>query len=145
MISPGQMSGPVEGMLGIMRLTEHELTVALTGTAKSVLASGRRFRKGGADIDKVWDETDRFQRFKLLDSIGTQIFPVLTDLPDIDVPVGGRPTFPEEQIRESVERNIGDDVGRLRRAVTVKARVALVQAALSNLPPRAEGDLRLAD
>lgn len=128
-----------------MRLTEHELTVALTGTAKSVLASGRRFRKGGADIDKVWDETDRFQRFKLLDGIGTQIFPVLTDLPDIDVPVGGRPTFPEEQIRESVERNIGDDVGRLRRAVTVKARVALVQAALSNLPPRAEGDLRLTD
>ena len=42
-----------------MRLTEHELTVALTGTAKTVLASGRRFRKGGADIDKVWEETDR--------------------------------------------------------------------------------------
>jgi len=67
---------------------------------------------------------------------------VLTDLPDVDVPVGGRPTFSEEQIRESVERHVGD-VGRLRRAVTVKARVALVQAALSNLPPRAEGDLRL--
>jgi len=125
-----------------MRLTEHELTVALTGTAKTFLGSGRKFRKGGADIDQVWDETDRFQRFKLLDSIGTQIFPVLTDLPDVDVPVGGRPTFSEEQIRESVERHVGD-VGRLRRAVTVKARVALVQAALSNLPPRAEGDLRL--
>ncbi|MER7557398.1 hypothetical protein ABTZ46_10685 [Nocardioides sp. NPDC126508] len=127
-----------------MRLTEHELTVALTGTAKTFLGSGRKFRKGGADIDQVWDETDRFQRFKLLDSIGTQIFPVLTDLPDVDVPVGGRPTFSEEQIRESVERHIGD-VGRLRRAVTVKARVALVQTALSNLPPRAEGDLRLSD
>ncbi|MEI7057794.1 hypothetical protein WBG06_18355 [Nocardioides sp. CCNWLW239] len=126
-----------------MRLTEHELTVALTATAKTVLASGRKFRKGGGDIDQVWDETDRFQRFKLLDSIGTQIFPVLTDLPDVDVPVGGRPSFPEEQIRESVERHIGDDVGRLRRAVTVKARVVLVQTALANLPPRAEGDLRL--
>ena len=125
-----------------MRLTAHELTVALTGTAKTFLGSGRKFRKGGADIDKVWDETDRFQRFKLLDSIGTQIFPVLTDLPDVDVPVGGRPTFSEEQIRESVERHVGD-VGRLRRAVTVKARVALVQAALAHLPPRAEGDLRL--
>lgn len=127
-----------------MRLTEHELTVALTGTAKTFLGSGRKFRKGGADIDQVWDETDRFQRFKLLDSIGTQIFPVLTDLPDVDVPVGGRPSFSEDQIRESVERHVGD-VGRLRRAVTVKARVALVQAALSNLPPRAEGDLRLND
>lgn len=127
-----------------MRLTEHELTVALTGTAKTFLGSGRKFRKGGADIDQVWDETDRFQRFKLLDSIGTQIFPVLTDLPDVDVPVGGRPTFSEEQIRESVERHVGD-VGRLRRAVTVKARVALVQAALSNLPPRAADDLRLND
>ncbi|GGR50704.1 hypothetical protein J2S40_000409 [Nocardioides luteus] len=126
-----------------MRLTEHELTVALTGTAKTVLASGRKFRKGGGDIDKVWDETDRFQRFKILDSIGTQIFPVLTDLPDVDVPVGGRPSFSEDEIRESVERNIGDDVGKLRRAVTVKARVALVQAALAHLPPRAEGDLRL--
>lgn len=126
-----------------MRLTEHELTVALTGTAKTVLASSRRGRKRGADIDQTWDDMDRFERFRLLDGIGTQIFPVLTDLPDVEVPVGGRPTFTEQKIRESVERNLGDDIGRLRRAVVVKTRVTLVQTALSHLPPRAEGDLRL--
>lgn len=130
-------------MLGIMRLTEHELTVALTGTAKTVLASSRRGRKRGADIDQSWDEMDRFKRFKLLDGIGTQIFPVLTDLPDQEVPVGGRPSFSEQEIRESVERHLGDDIGRIRRAVVVKTRVTLVQAALSHLPPRVEGDLRI--
>ena len=42
-----------------MRFTEHELTAALTGTAKTVLAAQRRdVRRGKVDIDTVWDELD---------------------------------------------------------------------------------------
>jgi hypothetical protein len=97
-----------------MRFTEHELTVALTGAAKSVVAARKRFRKGGVDIDSAWDAMDRFERFKLLDALGSQILPVLVALPD--------------------------DVGKLRRAVVVKTRTALVQTALAHLPPRLDPD-----
>ena len=80
----------------------------------------------------------RIRRFsELARTLGTR-----SDLPDVEVPVGGRPTFTEQEIRESVERKLGEDIGRLRRAVVVKTRVTLVQTALSHLPPRAEGDLR---
>ena len=38
-----------------MRFTEHELTAALTGAAKSILAAQRRdIRRGGTDVDAVW-------------------------------------------------------------------------------------------
>ena len=41
-------------MLGCMRFTERELTAALTGTAKSVLAARKEIRKRGVDIDTAW-------------------------------------------------------------------------------------------
>ena len=57
-----------------MRFTEHELTAALTGAAKTVLASQRKdVRRGRVDIDTVWDEMDRYQRFQLLDGLGSEI------------------------------------------------------------------------
>lgn len=46
-----------------MRLTEHEMTTALVGAAKSVLAARRRdVRKGTVDIDTVWETMDRYER-----------------------------------------------------------------------------------
>ena len=61
-----------------MRFTEHELTAALTGAAKSVLAAqSRDIRKGRTDVDAVWDSLDRYERFQLLDALGGQILPVL--------------------------------------------------------------------
>ena len=55
-----------------MRFTEHELTAALTGAAKAVLASQNKdVRKGRAEIDTVWDTMDRYQRFQLLDGLPT--------------------------------------------------------------------------
>ena len=124
-----------------MRFTEHELTAALTGAAKTVLAAQRKdVRRGKRDIDDVWDEMSRFQRFQLLDALGGQVLPVMVALPDVEVEVGTRPAFTDEQVTAAVEGLVGEDVGRLKRAVVVKARVALVQAALAHVPPRSDPD-----
>ena len=124
-----------------MRFTEHELTAALTGAAKTVLATQlKEVRKGKTDIDSVWNEMDRFQRFKLLDSLGDQLLPVLVALPDVEVEPGTRPTFSDEQIVETVEARLGEEGGRLKRKVLVAARVALVRTALEHVPPRSDPD-----
>jgi len=64
-------------MLAGMRFTEHELTAALTGAAKSVLASRKDVRKRGLDIDTAWEAMSRYERFQMLDALGDQILPVL--------------------------------------------------------------------
>ncbi len=120
-----------------MRFTEHELTAALTGAAKTMLRAQRKdIRRGRVDVDTAWDEMDRYQRFQLLDQLGNQLLPVLVALPDVEVAPGTRPTFSNQQVRETVESQLGDGPGRLRRAVVVQARTALVQSALGHLPPR---------
>jgi hypothetical protein len=124
-----------------MRFTEHELTAALHGAAKTVLAAQRKdVRKGKVDIDTAWKEMDRLQRFTLLDGLGGQLLPVLTALPDVEVVPGTRPTFTDEQITAAVEDKLGDAGGRMRRKVTLAARVALVKAALAHVPPRSDPD-----
>jgi len=124
-----------------MRFTEHELTAALTGAAKMVVGARRKdVRRGRADIDAVWNEMDRYQRFQVLDQLGTQILPVLVALPDVDVTPGTRPQFTDQQVREAVEAQLGDGPGKVRRAVVVKARTMLVQSALGHLPPRSDPD-----
>jgi hypothetical protein len=124
-----------------MEFTEHELTAALTGAAKSVLAAKRRdVRKGKTDIDTLWDEMDRYQRFKLLDSLGGEVLPVLVALPDVEVEPGERPAFTDAQIVEVVEQRLGDQGGRLKRRVNLVARVALVKTALAHVPPRSRPD-----
>ena len=123
-----------------MRFTEHELTAALTGAAKSVVASRRKFRKGGVDVDTAWESMDRYQRFQLLDALGSQILPVLVALPDVDVEPGTRPSYSTRQVTETVAGLVNDDVGKLRRAVVIKTRTALVQTALAHVPPRIDPD-----
>ena len=124
-----------------MRFTEHELTAALTGAAKAVLAAQRKdVRRGRADMDTVWDEMDRSQRFKILDRLGAEVLPVLVALPDVEVTTGTRPTYTDRQVSETVEGLVSEDLGRVRRAVVVKARTALVQTALSKVPPRSDPD-----
>jgi hypothetical protein len=128
-------------MLGRMRFTEHELTAALTGAAKSVLAAqDKSVRKGKRSVDEAWDALTQYERFQLLDGLGDQVLPVLVALPDVEVETGTRPTFTTAQVTATVEDKVGDDVGRLRRAVLVKARVMLVQVALANVPPRSDPD-----
>jgi hypothetical protein len=128
-------------MLVAMRFTEHELTAALTGAAKVMLAAQRKdVRKGKVDVDTAWDDMDRYQRFQLLDALGDQILPVLVALPDVDVAPGTRPTYTDDQVRETVEEKLDEGPGKLRRAVIVRARTALVQAALGSLPPRLDPD-----
>ncbi len=124
-----------------MRFTEHELTAALTGAAKAVLATQRKdVRRGRADIDTVWNELDRYQRFQLLDQLGSEILPVLVALPDVEVAPGTRATYSDREVAETVESLVGDGLGKVRRVVVVKTRTALVQSALAHLPPRQDPD-----
>lgn len=124
-----------------MRFTEHELTAALTGAAKTVLASQRRdVRRGKRDVDDAWEEMDRYQRFKILDALGGQLLPVLVALPDVTVEPGTRPAFTDEQVTTAVESLTPDDAKGLRRKVGIRARVALVKIALSHVPPRIDPD-----
>jgi hypothetical protein len=124
-----------------VRFTEHELTAALTGAAKAVLATQRRdVRRGKVDVDTAWDELGRYQRFQLLDQLGGQILPVLVALPDVEVSAGTRPSYTDREVSETVDAVVGDSGGKLRRAVMVKMRTALVQSALAHLPPRQDPD-----
>lgn len=124
-----------------MRFTEHEMTAALTGAAKSMLAIQRKdVRKGTVDVDTAWEAMDRYERFRMLDALGGQILPVFVALPDVEVAPGTRPAYPDRQVSEIVAGLVGDEGGRLRRAVIVKARTALVQKALAHVPPRLDPD-----
>jgi hypothetical protein len=122
-----------------MRFTEHELTVAVTGAAKSVMAA-KKLRKRRVDVDTAWETMDRYQRFKLLDSVGDQVLPVLAALPDVEVAPGTRPSYSAQQVQETVAGLVDDHRGKLQRLVTVKARTALVQTALAHIPPRPDAD-----
>ena len=122
-----------------MQFTEYELTAAVTGATKQVLA-GRKLRRRATDGDAEWDALDRYQRFKLLDAVGSQVLPVLVGLPDVEVAPGTRATYSDQQVQEVVRSLVGDDLGRMQRLVTVKARTALVQTALAHLPPRTRPD-----
>ncbi len=123
-----------------MRFTERELTVALEGAAKSVLAAqDKTVRKGRRTADDAWAELTRYQRFQMLDGLGDQLLPVLVSLPDVEVAAGTRPTFTDAQISAAVEERLGDVRG-LKRKVVLAGRVALVKLALEAVPPRADPD-----
>lgn len=123
-----------------MRFTEHELTQGLAGAAKSVLAvQDKSVRKGRRSVDEAWEELSRFQRFQMLDALGGQLLAVLVGLPDVEVATGERVSYPDEQIRATVEEHLGDERGLRKRAV-VEGRVALVRLALEAMPPRQDPD-----
>jgi hypothetical protein len=128
------------GEAGAVRFTERELTVALEGAAKSVLAAqDKTVRKGRRTADDAWAELTRYQRFQMLDGLGDQLLPVLVALPDVEVPAGTRPTFTDAQVSAAVEERLGDVRG-LKRKVVLAGRVALVKLALEAVPPRADPD-----
>jgi hypothetical protein len=125
-----------------MRFTEHELTTALTGAAKTLVAArSKDVRRGKATVDDVWEAMDRYQRFQVLDRLGADLLPVLVALPDVEVAPGERASYTDAQVSDTVESVLGGSGGRLRRAVVVKARTALVQVALAHLPPRQDPDV----
>jgi hypothetical protein len=124
-----------------VRFTERELTVALEGAAKSVLAAqDKTVRKGRRTAEDAWSELSRYQRFQLLDGLGDQLLPALVALPDVEVAPGTRPSFSDAQVTAAVDERLGDEVRGLKRRVVVQARAALVKIALDHLPPRADPD-----
>ncbi len=121
-----------------MRFTEHELTLAVTAAAKTVAGAKLRRR---TSADAAWDKMTKIERYHLLDTVGTQVLPVLLALPDIEVPSGTRPHFTDGQIATAVQETLGEGgVGKLRQKVAVAARTMLVRAALAELPPRQDPD-----
>lgn len=124
-----------------MRFTEHEMTVALTGAARAVVAARRKdVRARKTTPEEVWTAMTPRERFTVLDSLGDQVLPVLLALPDVEVEAGSRPTFTRAQVLATVEEQIGDEGGWLRRKAAVASRVALVSTALAHLPPREDPD-----
>lgn len=123
-----------------MRFTEHELTQALHGAAKSVLEARKDVRKGKVDVEELWNTMDKFERYQLLEGLGSQLLPVLIALPDVEVASGTRATFTDAQVKETVESVVGDSGGKIRRKATVTMTVALTQVALSKLPVRRDPD-----
>lgn len=124
-----------------MRFTEHEMTVALTGAARAVVAARRKdVRARKTTPEEVWTAMTPRERFTVLDSLGDQVLPVLLALPDVEVEAGSRPTFTRAQVLATVEEQIGDEGGWLRRKAAVASRVALVSTALAHLPPRVDPD-----
>lgn len=122
-----------------MRFTERELTVALEGAAKTVLAAqDKSVRKGQRTVDDAWQALTKYQRFVLLDGLGDQVLPVLVGLPDVAVEPGTRPTFTDEQVHATVEERVTER--GIKRRVVLEARVALVRAALAAVPPRQDPD-----
>ncbi len=123
-----------------MRFTERELTVALEGAAKTVLAAqDKSVRKRQRTVDEAWSALTKYQRFQLLDGLGDQVLPALVGLPDVEVAAGTRPTFTDQQVRAAVEERLGDARG-IKRKVLLEARLALLRAALESIPPRADPD-----
>jgi hypothetical protein len=124
-----------------MRFTERELTLALQGAAKSVLAAqDKTVRKGRRTVDEAWEALSKYQRFQLMDGLGDQLLPVLVGLPDREVEVGTRPTYTDAEIEATITERDGDSLKGVRGKVLLKARTALVQLALSHVPPRADPD-----
>lgn len=119
-----------------MQFTEAELTVALTGVAKATLtAQSKDIRKGRVDVEDAWRDLGGYGRYQLLDSLGTQVLPVLASLPDVPRVHGERPSYSAAEIRTAVEEHAPEDGGRIRRKAVVLAWTALVQSALAQLPP----------
>jgi len=131
---------------GRVQFTEAELTVALTAVAKATLtAQSKEIRKGRLDVEDVWRDLGGYGRYQLLDSLGTQILPVLASLPDVQRVHGERPSYKAAQIRAAVEEHLEAVDGRMRRLAVVAARTALVQSALAQLPPWVDPDKVLAE
>lgn len=124
-----------------MRFTEAELTAAMTGVAKAALAAqSKEVRKGKVDLEQAWTDLGGYGRYQLLESLGSQILPVLVALPDRPRTPGERPSYSNAEVREAVEANTGEEGGRLRRKALVVTRVALVQTALARIPPWTDPD-----
>ena len=119
-----------------MPFTEHELTEAVTSAAKTVAGMRQRGLRKRRDSEATWAALSRYERYQVLDAVGTQLLPVLLALPDVEVPTGTRPAFTDAQVLSAVEETLGDAARGLRGKVVVAARVALVRTALAQLPQR---------
>lgn len=121
-----------------MQFTERELTLGVQAAAKTVLAGQRREK--GADPEEQWRALSPYERYLLLEPVGSQVLPVLGALPEVEVAPGTRPEFSTAQLMAAVEQSFSDEGGWLRRKAALASRVALVKVALAGMPPREDPD-----
>ena len=134
-----------------MRFTEHEMTAAITGVSKVVLAAQHPDREHpDFDPEAAWNATPKIERYHLMTPLGEFILPALIALPDIDVPAGTRPDFTTEQVTTAVTETLTTEMERAgatlpadQQARLVYARTAMVLEALTHLPVRLDPDALL--
>ncbi len=124
-----------------MRFTENEMTQAMAGAAKSVLATRKDVRKQKLDVDEVWEQMTRYERFQVLDALGDQVLPVLVALPDVEVESG----HPAHVHRRAGARDRRGHGRRRRRPAAARGagahpRSRWCKAALAAVPPRQDPD-----
>ncbi len=125
-----------------MRFTEHELTTALTGAAKTVAAAkAGGVRRRDADPEEVWQAMEKYARYQVMAALGDELLPVMAALPDVEVAAGSRAEFTNEQILAAVHTSMNEgSLGRVKRKVVEASRVALTKVALEHLPVRRDPD-----
>ena len=55
----------------------------------------------------MWESMTRYERYQVLEGVGSQVLSVLVALPDVDVAPGTPPTFTDRQVRGTVEAVVG--------------------------------------
>lgn len=134
-----------------MRLTEHEMTAAITGVSKVVLAVQHPDRANDDfDVEAVWNATPKLGRYHLMTPLGDFILPALVALPDVEVAAGSRPEFTTDQVTTAVTETLAAEMERAgaslpadQQARLVYARSAMVLEAITHLPVRLDPDALL--
>ncbi len=140
--------GPV-GIMGAMRFTEHEMTVAVDAVARRLHAATRPpWRRG--DAATAYDALDRVKKWRLKVTAGEVVLPVLTALPERPT-VGARPEFTAAELSEAAQRaardvmehrkpGAWDALSTKRRSGLVTAAVELTRVAVAGMPVRQDPD-----
>lgn len=144
-----------------MRFTEHEMTTAVTGVAKRLMAD-QAARGIGAqvqeDVEATFAALTAYHRYEILSEIGGAVLSALVALPDVVLAHGQRASYSDEEVATAVadlvrldfarhatgQRNPDPDLvdtvwSPLSPAIQrglVAARVSLIQAALAAMPLR---------
>lgn len=115
-----------------MQFTERELTEGVKAAAQAV----HRTQKGAGD----WESLSPYERYLLLEPVGSSLIPAFAALPEVEVEPGTRPKFTQAQLVEAVSGAGSHEGGWLRRKAALAGQVALLKVALEAMPPREDPD-----
>lgn len=131
-----------------MQFTEHEMTTALHGLAKSFLTATSTDATDESAVpapsvgEDRWTAMSKFERYTLVTRLSDFVIPVFMTLPEVTVDPGQRAEFTDQQILDSAQQSILADVeaGKIDESAShdiVEARARMSTVALSLLPIKA--------